>query len=756
MGNASFYVTSSEDTVGIDWKGTWVTSTVYALNDAVYESTNGQSYLCVVAHTSGTFSTDLTSVYWELMVQKGADGANGTGVGDVVGPASATDNALAQFDGTTGELLKDGPSIGVATTDIATVNQADTATASATSTTLGTTLKHTISGTTTITSFSGVAGVTYHVTASGAFLLTHHATNLDILQTGASITTAVDDTFDVYMRTTTTAEIRNYALAINSLVEDTSPVEGDFLVSYDTSASANKKIDLKNIPTSVIGSPTVSTLRGTLNAFHSSGWVSGGLVVDVGAGQITVAAGEGFIKASESTDGSVDLKTFAWSALTATSLTDANINYIYIDYNAGSPVVTISTTEPTEIDTKILLSKAYRDGTIIHLNNSVKHAVSDHAGQMIQRLKATASFAHESGGILSETGTRNVAVTAGTFWEGLTQFSTSALDTSADSTFSSWYRDGGGGWTQVASQTQIDNTQYDDGSGTLATLANSKYGVHWVYLATNDDLNVVYGTGSYSLIDAQASTTPSALPPHVSVDSRLIGRIIIAKSASVFISAESSFTGAGFSGGSATSHSELTGLQGGTTDDYYHLTLAQHTNALAGDTIGQHTIFVPAGAMEAAVTTAPATSNAVEIGTSLFAARTMDFATDADDFAYFGIQMPKSWDAGTLVLQYIWSATGTTANTVMWSAAAVCLADDEVLTTAFPAATPLGAADTNSVTADDIMVSAEVSITVAGTPVAEGYVMFEISRTVASDTLAEDARLHGIRVHYTVDTGNDT
>lgn len=176
-----------------------------------------------------------------------------------------------------------------------------------------------------------------------------------------------------------------------------------------------------------------------------------------------------------------------------------------------------------------------------------------------------------------------------------------------------------------------------------------------------------------------------------------------------------------------------------------------------GDTpIGQHTIFVPAGAMEAAVTTAAATSNAVEIGTSLFAARTMDFATDADDFAYFGIQMPKSWDAGALVLQYIWSATGTTANTVMWSAAAVCLADDEVLTTAFPAATPLGAADTNSVTADDIMVSAEISITVANTPIAEGYVMFEISRTVASDTLAEDARLHGIRIHYTVNTGSDT
>ena len=37
--------------------------------------------------------------------------------------------------------------------------------------------------------------------------------------------------------------------------------------------------------------------------------------------------------------------------------------------------------------------------------------------------------------------------------------------------------------------------------------------------------------------------------------------------------------------------------------------------------IGQHTIWVPAAAMEAAVTTAAASSNAVEIGTSLFADR---------------------------------------------------------------------------------------------------------------------------------------
>jgi len=171
--------------------------------------------------------------------------------------------------------------------------------------------------------------------------------------------------------------------------------------------------------------------------------------------------------------------------------------------------------------------------------------------------------------------------------------------------------------------------------------------------------------------------------------------------------------------------------------------------------IGQHTIWVPASAMEAAVTTAASTSNAVEIGTSLFAARTQDFATGADDFCYFGIQMPKSWDAGALVCQFVWSATGTTANTVLWAIAATSLGDDEVLTTAFPTPTS-PAADTNSTTADDLMVSAEVSVTVSSSPTAEDYVVFEVSRDVSGDTLSEDARLHGIKIHYTTDTGNDS
>lgn len=69
-----------------DWEGAWVTATDYVVNDLVQES--GNTYICLVDHTSGTFSTDLSSNYWELFASKGASGA---GSGDLVSTNNLSD-----------------------------------------------------------------------------------------------------------------------------------------------------------------------------------------------------------------------------------------------------------------------------------------------------------------------------------------------------------------------------------------------------------------------------------------------------------------------------------------------------------------------------------------------------------------------------------------------------------------------------------------------------------------------------------------
>ena len=59
-----------------EWKGTWVTATAFAKRDIVKLSSNSNVYICIVAHTSGTFSTDLAAGKWDLVIDAAAAAAS--------------------------------------------------------------------------------------------------------------------------------------------------------------------------------------------------------------------------------------------------------------------------------------------------------------------------------------------------------------------------------------------------------------------------------------------------------------------------------------------------------------------------------------------------------------------------------------------------------------------------------------------------------------------------------------------------------
>jgi hypothetical protein len=69
-----------------EWRSSWTTGRAYVKNDLVQEA--GNSYICLVDHTSGTFSTDLVALRWELFAAKGAAGA---GTGDMLGSNNLSD-----------------------------------------------------------------------------------------------------------------------------------------------------------------------------------------------------------------------------------------------------------------------------------------------------------------------------------------------------------------------------------------------------------------------------------------------------------------------------------------------------------------------------------------------------------------------------------------------------------------------------------------------------------------------------------------
>jgi len=61
--NATYWAQMAD---GQDYRGTWATSTAYKLDDIVVRG--GISYICLEAHTSGTFSTNLAAAKWQAFV----------------------------------------------------------------------------------------------------------------------------------------------------------------------------------------------------------------------------------------------------------------------------------------------------------------------------------------------------------------------------------------------------------------------------------------------------------------------------------------------------------------------------------------------------------------------------------------------------------------------------------------------------------------------------------------------------------------
>lgn len=170
---------------------------------------------------------------------------------------------------------------------------------------------------------------------------------------------------------------------------------------------------------------------------------------------------------------------------------------------------------------------------------------------------------------------------------------------------------------------------------------------------------------------------------------------------------------------------------------------------------GVQTIFVPATAMVAR-TTNGADAGTTELTTNKIMIKSLDFDAVTEQYAQFMVRMPKSWNESTVTFQAVWSHTATTTNFgVVWSLSAVAVSDDDGLDASF--GTAQTSTDTGGTTNDVYVSPASSAITIAGSPAEQDYVVFQISRAVAngSDTMAVDARLHGVTLNFTTNAMTD-
>ena len=325
-----------------------------------------------------------------------------------------------------------------------------------------------------------------------------------------------------------------------------------------------------------LGTPTYSTLNDFMKLAMSSGRISGGTITDAGSQQVNVAAGTGWIKATDSD--TADLMFFDWSALNGNAIPTNTVRYIGVKYNNGTPVVTVETDNTWDLDTEFPLGSVINQSDDLYiLNNS--WWVSDGLTNVIERFQADGYTVRDNyvGGLIIGTSstntTRKPTLTAGTIWSRLNEFDITSKDCSAGNTFYGFYRDGGTNWTRTAAKTDIDD-YYDDDSGTLHALDNNKYVNFWVFVeadtVNSGQLMVIYPQTQYNTAAEAENGTIPVFPTSWYEHGLLVGRIIIKQGVTAPIAVQTAFEN-NFGYALAANHNNLSSLQGGAVNEYYHL-----------------------------------------------------------------------------------------------------------------------------------------------------------------------------------------
>jgi len=273
----------------------------------------------------------------------------------------------------------------------------------------------------------------------------------------------------------------------------------------------------------------------------SAGAYTAPTVTDNGDGTITLGSGDYCFYADA--NGSLPVSKHTIAGALYNTLTDNSVNYIVADYNGGSPILTVLTSNSTFNYTTIYpIISLYRTGVDLDI---LDHDADGRAlaNKILRRLDSVSMVQIEPDGFaLGEAATRLVTIGSGYIWNGINRVFNAAFNSSVDE-FSFYYHVAGV-WTKSAI-TQYNNSQYDDGTN-LVALGAAKYAVNWIFKSARSDGveegYLVLGGGNYNLVQAQASVVPANLPGEITSTGFLVGRIIVLNGDTVATEIDSAFT----------------------------------------------------------------------------------------------------------------------------------------------------------------------------------------------------------------------
>ncbi|MDD5290010.1 MAG: hypothetical protein PHT40_02300 [Patescibacteria group bacterium] len=312
------------------------------------------------------------------------------------------------------------------------------------------------------------------------------------------------------------------------------------------------------------------------NLGYNEGMLEDPTIIDATGAAINISAAYVLIRSSSDWTG-YKLERHLVPANTALALTDNDLNYVYINYNSGSPIYAATTNRDV-----INNSNAVPVSRIMMTSGNIEYKINYGAigksvairnFDRVMRTRGITGIERESGLAISESASRVLSVTSGYVWFGMDRITIDAMTVgTGGATAEVWYHSGGN-W--VASSTPTyEHLSYDNGTN-LTTLTANRYAVNWVFrnVANGAEIDIILGSGDYTLAQAEASMLPS-LPEEVTNFYALVARIIIKKNNTVAyaIENEADFS---FRQAAVTIHNDLSSIQGGTTGEYYHLTASE-------------------------------------------------------------------------------------------------------------------------------------------------------------------------------------
>lgn len=223
-------------------------------------------------------------------------------------------------------------------------------------------------------------------------------------------------------------------------------------------------IKATDVEVSELGAATYDDVQDYINFFGDRTLLTGGEISTNGDGTITVAAGTAWAKETDS-DTAVG-KFFDFSADNSVALTDEVTNHIYLDYNGGTPQIVVATDPQTHLfkQDHVLIGTAFREGTDVHFHDASPIGIGGVNRSDIHHREEAA--VHRVDGIVtSSVGTRNLDITAGVLYEGLSRHTTLPFTTpnsgTADDTEANTLHDADGGFATTDVGKTVHNTTDD-------------------------------------------------------------------------------------------------------------------------------------------------------------------------------------------------------------------------------------------------------------------------------------------------------